>query len=676
MYSKYPFTLDIHAAMSQVSIPVTQGDTARRLYIGLTDGGEPFIVPEGCRAVLTAEKADGTHLLNDCIIEQSGAVIRYDFTEQTASAVGRVGCQVKLYRANGEVLAEPRFTLIVYEGYVDDDIISEDEKTTIDAMIVAEQMRVEAELHRAEVTQRAEEAADRANEAADRIDESVKGDKAYIAYAYHDETVDGVYYTEWARGMNYIGVYTGVKAPSKKTDYEWSVFSPSVYVGSGEMPDYADVQIDPEGMLDEGGISLGSVAWGEKNIAGSKAFRITFLNHHGNGEVFFYLDGYDGGYEVGDEVTIRINSYYDRCGIIQESDNSEVTVKLYDGVTISDDWINNPIDDQLTLRVPDKPNVGNIDVGVCASAFGSGTSANGAYSHAEGCRVKADGKYAHAEGVDTAAVYASHAEGRESKALGQTSHAEGWKTEAIGNYSHTEGHNTKATKDNAHAEGWNTTASGESSHSEGNETEASGTRSHAEGYGSKATANFTHAEGKKTTASGESAHAEGDGTKATARAAHAEGVNTTASAQMAHAEGYNNQATGEMAHAEGANTTASGKRAHAEGNGCVASGNRAHAEGETTTASGEASHAEGNHTQAKGAASHAGGVYTMAGSDHQYVIGRFNKIDTEGKYAFIVGNGTSETDRSNAMAVRWDGTLELSGVSITPDQLERLLTLI
>jgi hypothetical protein len=246
MYSKYPFTLDIHAAMSQVSIPVTVGDTARRLYIGLTDGGEPFIIPDGYRAVLTAEKADGTHLLNDCIIEQSGAVIRYDFTEQTASAVGRVGCQVKLYGSNGEVLAEPRFTIVVYEGYADDDIISEDEKTAIDAMIIAEQQRVAAEANREIVTQRAEAAAERANEAADRIDESVKGDKAYIAYAYHDETVDGVYYTEWARGMNYIGVYTGVKAPSKKTDYEWSVFSPGVYVGGGEMPDYADIQIDPD----------------------------------------------------------------------------------------------------------------------------------------------------------------------------------------------------------------------------------------------------------------------------------------------------------------------------------------------------------------------------------------------------------------------------------------------
>lgn len=655
IYSNYPFTLDIHGVVSQISFPVSLNDTARSLLISLTDGGKPYEISDGCRAVLAAVKPDGTRLFNDCIIV-GNKVIRYDFTPQTSSVTGKVDCEVRLYGTDGNLVTSPRFTIVVYEGLLDESILSVDEKTTIDSIILSEQQRVEAEAARVE--------AEAAREEAEQEREGVAEEAEEIANRAASVLENALKETCLHNGSGDISVEQGVYAKA---------------------------------------ISECSGAFGDGTLAGSKGFRITFLNHHGNGEVFFYLDGYDGGYEVGDEVTIRINSYYDRCGIIQESDNSEVTVKLYDGVTISDDWINNPIDDQLTLRVPDKPNVGNIDVGVCASAFGSGTSANGAYSHAEGCIVKADGKYAHAEGVDTAAVYASHAEGRESKALGQTSHAEGWKTEAIGNYSHTEGHNTKATKDNAHAEGWNTTASGESSHAEGNETEASGTRSHAEGYGSKATANFTHAEGKKTTASGESAHAEGDGTASSARATHTEGVNTTASAQMAHAEGYNTKATAEMAHAEGANTTASGKRSHAEGNGTTASGERSHAEGDGTTASGAyshseglssnasgnkshaegdassaigdgshsegvittakggGSHSEGYRTNAKGDYSHAEGYGTISNGTAQHVQGKYNVEDTQGKYAFIVGNGTGENTRSNAFAVRWDGSIEVEG---------------
>ena len=431
-------------------------------------------------------------------------------------------------------------------------------------------------------------------------------------------------------------------------------------------------------------VSRAAVALGENTTAGSRGFRITEYSDNAMTDyfdgpapiyVYFTLDGYTGGYAVGDVVTVRLNSYYDRYGTIVKITKNEIHVEPF-GTYLSERLVSDPTDDQNTLRVPDKPEIGRVDIGTHAVAVGLETRATGPYANAEGFGTKADGKHSHAEGNQTEAVYASHAEGRETKALGQTSHAEGWKTEATGNYTHAEGHTTKATKDNAHAEGWNTTASGECSHAEGNETEASGTRSHAEGYGAKAAGHFAHAEGKRTTANGESSHAEGDGTQATARATHAEGVNTIASAQMAHAEGYNTRATGEMAHAEGANTTASGKRSHAEGNGTTADGDRAHAEGETTTASGNAAHSEGNHTQAMGAASHAGGLYTVAASNYQTVLGKYNVEDTEGKYAFIIGNGTAENARSNAVAVRWDGTLELAGVAITPAQITQLLALI
>ncbi len=46
---------------------------------------------------------------------------------------------------------------------------------------------------------------------------------------------------------------------------------------------------------------------------------------------------------------------------------------------------------------------------------------------------------------------------------------------------------------------------------------------------------------------------------------------------------------------------------------------------------------------------------TVASGNNQLVFGRYNVKDTENKYACIIGNGTSDTARSNAHTVDWDG---------------------
>lgn len=58
-----------------------------------------------------------------------------------------------------------------------------------------------------------------------------------------------------------------------------------------------------------------------------------------------------------------------------------------------------------------------------------------------------------------------------------------------------------------------------------------------------------------------------------------------------------------------------------------------------------------------GAGSTALGVGTIASAPYQIALGRYNVEDTEGKYALIVGNGTSEDNRSNAFAVTWSGEI-------------------
>ena len=112
---------------------------------------------------------------------------------------------------------------------------------------------------------------------------------------------------------------------------------------------------------------------------------------------------------------------------------------------------------------------------------------------------------------------------------------------------------------------------------------------------------------------------------------------------------------GTYSHAEGSDTTASGVCSHAEGWFSNASGNHSHAEGSGTTASGVCSHAEGSATTASSDCSHAEGFNTTASSENQHVQGKYNVEDSQGKYAHIVGNGTSASACSNAHTLDWNG---------------------
>ena len=331
------------------------------------------------------------------------------------------------------------------------------------------------------------------------------------------------------------------------------------------------------------------------------------------------------------------------------------------------------------------------------------TGKKGNYSVVEGYNNMASGDYSHAEGYGTTANININNPSSPKIAA----HAEGYQTTAGGNASHSEGSHTTARGDDSHAEGNNTDAYGEASHAEGGSTNAYGKYSHAEGYSAYAKGDYSHSEGYDTNAFGEASHAEGKGTEASSMGAHAEGYNTTASGyDCSHAEGDSTIASGGRSHAEGGYTIASGGFSHAEGRGTVASGSISHAEGAFTTAMGDYSHAEGYRTEARGAYSHAEGYYTIASGHSSHAQGRYNIEDStayiktsdvsidssktyytlsDGKFyevsspttselsnyyeytpgnaeqAFILGNGTSNANRSNALTVDWQGKIDISG---------------
>ena len=225
-----------------------------------------------------------------------------------------------------------------------------------------------------------------------------------------------------------------------------------------------------------------------------------------------------------------------------------------------------------------------------------------------------------------------------------------------GGYSLVEGFYNTATGFCTHAEGWSSVASGICAHAEGGDSTASGSNSHAEGGSSTASGSNSHAEGGGSTASGSNSHAEGNGSTASESASHAEGWNTTASGSNSHAEGNGSTASESDSHAEGNGSTASGSASHAEGYYTKAIGDHSHAEGCYTIAKERWSHAEGNNTIAKGECSHAEGWGTIASTLAQCVIGQYNVEDDSG-LVFIIGNGTADNERSNALTVDWSGSI-------------------
>ena len=264
---------------------------------------------------------------------------------------------------------------------------------------------------------------------------------------------------------------------------------------------------------------------------------------------------------------------------------------------------------------------------------------------------------------------------------------------------------------NSFTEGIDTTASGRASHAEGEDTTASGSRSHAEGEDTTASGNYgSHAEGNNTIASGDwGSHAEGNNTTASSLSSHAEGDGTTASGWYSHAEGFYTTASGNYgSHAEGYSTVASGKGSHASGQATYATRDyqtvigRYNSVTTSTDSEGNTVYDAGNYVFVigNGDTSTRSNALTVDWNgkvnnvdlycistegikvthDYQTAIGKYNEIRTSvnetgdgfifdsGNYAFIIGNGTSDNSRSNALTVDWNGQVRSCNPNISADE--------
>lgn len=313
------------------------------------------------------------------------------------------------------------------------------------------------------------------------------------------------------------------------------------------------------------------------------------------------------------------------------------------------------------------------------------------------------GLYAHTEGLNNKALeFCTHVEGFGITVTGQFGHGEGNGHTVSGQFGHVEGLANNSSGMSSHVEGQNNTETGVVNHVEGsgNRIRNGSQYCHIEGQSNYLESNSSyqavHIEGIANSISGTDGgsciHIEGNGNRARGTAAHVEGIHVTVNGHAVHGEGYDNNVSGSEVHGEGrSNKIDNSNYSHIENYyNKITGGSADHAEGENNTIKDDAvsSHVEGEwNTVSGGNANHAQGFWnTVTGGTGNYVGGEYCLI-TEGHSSFahgqsldvsatenvstkaafgeyndnadglifMVGNGTDDSDRSNAFAVSKKG---------------------
>lgn len=134
-YSNYKICLDVQAAGSGVVLSARRGDTGRKLFVTLTDGGRPYPVEADCFAVFTARKPDGHTVCHECAREEG--LLCYALREQLLAVPGQVECELRLYGKDAMLLTSAGFHILVedtlyHEG---EEIESDDDFSALTALI-------------------------------------------------------------------------------------------------------------------------------------------------------------------------------------------------------------------------------------------------------------------------------------------------------------------------------------------------------------------------------------------------------------------------------------------------------------------------------------------------------------------------------------------------------------
>lgn len=690
---KYRISLDMLEVASQTTIKVKKGDTACSILITLTENGKIYHISEGCRAVFSAKKADGNYLFNSETCSIVDNTIVYDFTKQTVTCEGIAECEVILYKGE-EKLTSPRFDMLVDNTvYNGEEIISSPEADALDKLIdEANELitEVETKLENGDFVGEKGDKGDKGEDGVGRTTTdggeifndyetnkalskhtSVRGSgnqagsKGFrvlssefftetenlipFPYAETSKTINGVTFTiNDDKSITVNGKVTGL-------EYGWLTFTlwdnvtldEGTYKLSG-CPSGGDfyggysLSWDSTRAYDEGsGTTLDYYQIADFNstiyislLAGTYCNKLTFrpklekVGAEPKPKVKCKLEESANGLETGDITSLRLNYNHLDVGAITSIEDKTVVVTLDGG---ADDYVASQFHLKSaeaqaecpwynTLSVNAKPDVGIIDIGMYASADGLDNFANriAARASGEGNKIVAD--YGSADGQYNTVGYGSHSSGRDNKILGEYCEGNGQSNYITKNarYTHIDGYGNKVTNTGS-----------ESPNDTGNTTRLDA--NYIGGFGNvlKGFANFVS----------------GMGNKVISKLSFVSGQGNEITAPLGRAGGLKNKVTGDIGDAYGNETVA--------GNTAVSRGYK---------------------TKALGWLSAAFGYETRANNNSQFVLGQFNS--NKGDTYLEVGNGSSDTSRSNAFEVKKNGTIVVGGVALTPTQLQQLLSLL
>ena len=169
-------------------------------------------------------------------------------------------------------------------------------------------------------------------------------------------------------------------------------------------------------------------------------------------------------------------------------------------------------------------------------------------------------------------------------------------------------------------------------------------------------------------ATGENSFAVNQGTTSSGVNSSAFGMQNVASGYNSFVAGFNNTASGQTTTAFGYNTNAVGVNSFAAGAANNSIGESSTSLGQLSTSQGAFSLAANIETTAIGIGSTALGKGTIAGEHASLAIGHYNVQTSYSvtqhdilNVAFAIGNGTDDTNRSNAFSVKFDGTTTVAG---------------
>ncbi len=337
-----------------------------------------------------------------------------------------------------------------------------------------------------------------------------------------------------------------------------------------------------------------------------------------------------------------------------------------------------------------------------AYAFGIGAIASGGNSTATGFNTSASGNHSHASGyVTTASGIYSNASGDRSRASGNVSFAFGTLCQATGNYSTAIGASTDSWGAYSFSAGEyiDNLADYSTAFGRGHSIPDTATGSFAGGYANGLNGAYSFAVGLSNSSDGDYSAAVGTANQSNGEGSFTWGQSNIASGDYALAGGYDTEATADYAFSMGNNTSVSGPYSVAfgtnssvttafsitSGSNNTVSGTFSAAIGFMNTASGSRSFAIGHGANSSGWCSLSGGMGNTSSGDYSTALGQNNTSQPGwsfymGRYAvtegttntwvdteplFVIGNGTADGSRSNALTILKNGEVYFPAVYST-----------